>query len=236
MYNIRKRFTVLTVSFLLIVHSVPSFSIIGDGGAGWAQIPYFIRLISEQVKRYKQLKMMISTVKDQENYLKLINAGLENSIGLLNSLPVKDEKLLADLKSFQQSYDSVTKVYGQIPKSKEAVLHLLHDQTVAESIKMVNGFKRYSLEQEENSMKIAIQSRQASPKGAQRMQAETSAQILRSLSQLIRLNTQLLKLQSESLAMENKQDKDSIHEYQKLSKNFNSGFNNLNLDMTLQRY
>lgn len=220
----------------LMLMTRPAYAIFGDGGAGYAQLPYIIKILAENIKRYQQLKMMIKTAKDHESYMRLINKGLENSIGLLETLPVKDEKLLADLKTFKQSYNSVLEVYGQIPKSKEAVAQLLHDQTVAESIKMINGFKEYSKEQEENSIKIAIQSRQASPKGAQRMQAETSAQILRSLSQLIRLNTQLLKLQSEALAIENKKAKDGVSEYQSISNDFSSGFKKLNLNIDLHRY
>lgn len=229
-----KKIKVMILSLMLV--SSPVYSIFGDGGAGYAQLPYIIKILTENIKRYQQLRMMINNAKDHKNYLKLINSGLENSIGLLQTLPIKDEGLLAELKTFKQSYKSILKVYGQIPKSKESVLQLLHDQTVAESVKMISGFKDYSKKQEENSIKIAIQSRQASPKGAQRMQAETSAQILRSLSQLIRLNTQLLKLQSEALAIENKKGKDGVNEYQKISTDFARGFQNLNLDMSLHKY
>lgn len=179
---------------------------------------------------------MIDQAKGQEQYLRLIHSGLENSIGLLNSLPVKDERVLAELKSFKQSYEAILDVYGKIPKSKEAALHLLHDQTVAESIRMANSFKSYSEKQEENSIKIAIQSREASPKGAARMQAEASAQILNSLSQLIRLNTQMLKLQSEQLALQNKLGKDNVAGYQRINNDLGSGFKNFKPEMNLARF
>ena len=38
--------------------------------------------------------MLILTTKDTKDYLRAINAGIDNSIGLLDSLPIKDEKVL----------------------------------------------------------------------------------------------------------------------------------------------
>ena len=169
-----------------------SQAFLGDGGAGWANAVYLAKILEENYRRYQQLKMMIDQAKNQGEYLRLLNQGLENSIGL----PVKDERILDDLGSFQNALSTIEKIYGQIPKSAESATQILHDQTVAESLKMVNASKEYSKLQEENALKISIQTRQASPKGAARMTAETSAQILHTLNQILRINGQILKLQS----------------------------------------
>ena len=219
-----------------LIFSIRAFALLGDGGAGWAQIPYFVKILGENIKRYRQLKIMIGEAREHRQYLRVIHAGLENSIGLLDSLPIEDEKIMAELVTFKKSLDAVANVYGKIPKSKEALLHTLHDQTVAESLRMITSFKNFTRQQEENSMRISIQGRQASPKGAARMQVESSAQILKSLNQLIRLNTQMLKLQSESLAMNNKTDKDSVHRFQKIDQDLGKGFKNLKLNAKLFRY
>ena len=63
------------------------------------------------------------------------------------------------------------------------------------------------------------------------MQAETSAEILRSLSQLIRLNTQMLKLQSEQIAMTNKSAKDGVVGFQKINQDIGAGFSKFKPDM-----
>lgn len=167
------------------------------------------------------------------NFLKVLNQGIDNSIGLLESLPIKDEKILSDLKEFKSALYKVESLYGKIPKSPEEALHLLHDQTVAESLRMATSFKEYSDVQEKNSQVIASQARMASPKGAARMQAETSAEILRSLSQLIRLNTQILKLQSEQLAMSNKSSKEGVANFQKVNQDLGRGFSSFKPDMKL---
>ncbi len=181
------------------------------------------QILAQNIKHYYQFKQMIENGKDQTDFLRALNAGLENSIGLLQSLPVKDERILADLREFQSALNSVNQVYGMIPKSQEAVMQTLHDQTIAESLRMINTFKDYSDAQEQNSILIAAQSRDASPKGAARMQAEASAQILRSLSQLIRLNTQILKLQSEQFGMSNKVGKESVGNFQRVNQDLGKG-------------
>ena len=205
-------------------------------GSGWAQVTYLAKILEENIRHYYQLRMLIDTAKNQNDYLHLINAGIDNSLGLLEALPVKDEKVLADLRSFKEAMNKISNIYGLVPKSKEAAMQALHDQTIAESLRMINAFKDFSTTQEENSIRIGIDSRNASPKGAMRMQAETSAAILRSLSQLIRLNTQMLKIQSEHFGMQNKLGKDSVSSFQKVNNDFGESFSKMNLDMGLVKF
>lgn len=195
-----------------------------------------MQILAESIKQYYQLKEIIGQGKESMEYLRWLNAGIDNSIGLLESLPIKDEKILADLKEFRRATEKVESLYGKVPKSPEEALQLLQDQTVAESLRMATDFKDYSERQERNSELIAMQVRDASPKGAARMQAEVSAQILNSLAQLIRLNTQTLKLQSEQLAMNNKVSKESVANYQRVSRDFGSGFNRFKPEMGLVRF
>lgn len=199
-------------------------------------VAVLMQILQENIRHYYQLQEMIRQGRDADQYLRWINAGIDNSIGLLQVLPVRDEKILADLKEFKSAVQKIENLYGRVPQSPEAVLQSLHDQTVAESLRMANSFKEFSDSQEKNSQLIAIQARQASPKGAARMQAETSAEILRTLSQLIRLNTQTLKLQSEQIAMANKSSKESVANFQKVSVDLGSGFSKFKPDMKLVRF
>ncbi len=194
-------------------------------------VAVLMQILSENIKHYYQLKSLIDQGSDQMEYLKYLNAGIDNSIGLLESLPIKDEKILADLKDFKKAMQKVDSLYGKVPTSPEMALQALHDQTVAESLKMANSFKEYSETQEKNSELIASQARQASPRGAVRMQAETSAEILKSLAQLLRLNTQMLKLQSEQLAMTNKSSKENVANFQKVNDDLGAGFSKFKPDM-----
>jgi hypothetical protein len=201
-----------------------------------ADVGVLLQILAENIKFYYQFQEIISQAHNADDYAHLINSGIDNSMGLLSALPVKDEGIMADLSNFQNALNTIQDVYGAVPKSKEQTWQMLNDQTVAESIRMANSFKKYSDDEEENSARIAVQSRQASPKGAVRMQAETSAEILRSLSELIRLNTQMLKLQSEQLAMQNKFGKAEVANYQRVNDGISNGFKNFKLDMSLGRF
>ncbi len=229
-----KYFSKVLCSLAFLGASLVSTSAKADVFGG--DVAVLLQILEENIRHYYQLQQMIQQGRDAGNYLRMINAGLDNSIGLLQSLPIKDEKVLADLRDFRATMGKVQGLYGAVPKSPEEALQTLHDQTVAESLKMANNFKDYSETQEKNSDVIAAQSRDASPKGAARMQAETSAQILKSLAQILRLNTQMLKLQSEQLAINNKASKEGVANFQRVSRDLGSGFSNFDPEMKLTRF
>ncbi len=219
------RTKILAILLSILITSTPAFSF-SDGGAGWAQIPYLAKVLSENYKRYTQLKIMLEQAKQSDNYFRTIHQGLENITGMLDGLPVSDQGVLADLDDFNKSLKAIVHFYGRIPKSPESALHSLHDETAAESLRMVNSFKDYSESQEKNSKLLKTQSKTASPKGAARAAAVSNAMILESVNQLIRLQSQSLKMQSEQLAMLNKQDKRKIVAYQKVDKGIGNAFKN----------
>ena len=220
----RKIIIAMVLPLFLITQPVHSFW--GDGGAGWAQIPYLVKILAENYKRYQQLKHMMDQARRSDNYFRTINQGLDNVTGLLEGLPVQDQGVLRELRDFNRSLKTVADLYGQIPKSPEEALHQLHDKPVAESLQMVNSFKDFSVSQERNSDSLRVQSEVASPKGAARSAAVSNALILKSVNQLIRLQSQSLKLQSETLAMQNRQDKTSVSSYQEVDQSLGAAFKN----------
>lgn len=230
----QKKIIMLLLS--MVISSTPAYSFWGDAGAGWAQIPYLAKVLTENYKRYKQLKIMLEQAKHSDNYFRTVHQGLENVTGLMDSLPISDQGILKDLHSFSGSLKTVTRVYGRIPKSPESALHRLHDETAAESLRMVNSSKDYSKTQESNSQILKAQSQSASPKGAARATAVSNAMILESVNQLIRVQSQSLKMQSEQLAMLNRQDKHSISAYQEVDKAIGGAFKNFKRQDKLVRF
>ena len=231
-----KRIGVVFVICGSLTFSAPTYAVWGDGGAGWAQLPYIIKILMENYKRYKQLQEMMSTARNHRQWLRTIHAGITNAEGLLESLPVRDERILSQLRTFDKSLRTIEEIYGAIPKSREETIHRLHDNTVAESLRMIHDFQKYAEKQESNSIVLASNSRAASPKGAARINATTNAEILRSLSQLIRLNSQMLKLQGEQLAMSNRNGKSQVFSYQKVNNELGSGFKNFEPSMKLPSF
>ena len=83
--------------------------------------------------------------------------------GLFSSLPVEDEKILENLKTFQETIEALEELYGVIPVGPTAGMFKLHDESVAESIKLINGLKKYAKRQEENAKTVFYQAPKCKP-------------------------------------------------------------------------
>jgi len=211
------------------------------GYAQWAvidasQIAQTAKMISDNYQRYMMLVKIFKNAKAETDLIRAINQGIENTTGLLHSLPIKDEGFLAGLDSFNESYSKISEIYGAIPKSPEMLMQRLHDNTIAESLKMLTFSKKYAKAQESNAETISVQSRSASPKGAARMAAESNAQILHGISQLIRLQGQSLKMQSEEFALKNNREKLSSGNHNKINAQFAKAFKTIKVGGNLPRF
>lgn len=219
----------------IITLSSPKTYAFSDG-SGWAMYPYIVKILYEAYKRYTQLNEMIAYAKGNQDFLRILHAGIDNLDGLIATMPIQDEKLLGDLRTFKEAVNKIENLYGAVPQSKEAGIQLLHDQTVAESIKLMNESKTYAEQQEKNATKIIAESRGASPKGAARINAQVSAEILHTLNQLLKINGQMLKLQSENLAASNKSEKDSVRHFQKIHSDIGSSIQNYQANLNFPRF
>lgn len=217
MKQVRNNFYVL-IFMVCLISNKEVFA--WSDGSGWANYAYLIKIYEENIKRFIQIREMIHQAKSHDQYIRALNEGLNNAAGLAQVLPLKDDQILAQLRQFQDALKKVEEIYGIVPKGSDSELHKLHDRTIAESLKLANVLQEYSLQQEQNATAVFYQSTQASPKGAERMNAQMSAQILHSINQLIKVNGQMLKMQSESLAFANKHDKDSAAGFNKTTNDF----------------
>ena len=57
--------TIFKTIFLFLLLSNTSHAVIGDAGAGWAQVPYLYRILAENIKRHQQLRLLIRSVGKQ---------------------------------------------------------------------------------------------------------------------------------------------------------------------------
>lgn len=183
-------------------------------------------MIAYAAKQYMQLKMLYTQAKEQKDLLKAINDGINLAIGMIKTLPIKDENILGHLKDFQKAINEIEKIYGEVPPGQDANMIILHDQTIAESIKIANILKEYAESQEQNANKALDRIDSASPKGAQKIEVQTTAAILHTLNQILRVNGQMLKLQSEQLGLMNKDSKEENYHFNKVNKDLKSSFNN----------
>jgi hypothetical protein len=202
-----------------IFMTTPAHAIFGDS---FVLIPYLVKMLAEDYKRFVQLQQMIQNGQAQVDFLRFVNAGIDSITGLMATLPVKDEQLLGDLRDFQRALATVNDLYGAIPISGESRMQSIHDQTVAESFRITNSVKEYALAQEGNANRAFQLANTMSPKGAERLNAATNAQVLHTMTQLLRVNAELLKMQGEQFALANKQDKDSVAHFNKVGRDVRS--------------
>ena len=200
------------------------------------QVSYLNKILMENQLRFKQLQSIIRNAQNETDYLKWINNGVQGVTGLMQMLPIRDNRILGDIRNFREAMHLVKDIYGMVPKSKEAPVQRLHDKSVAESIKMVNTSKTYTSKQEENAVKVFHAGGQASPKGAVRMTAQTNAQILHSLNQLIKVNVQILKIISTHVAYQNKGGKQSVQNFKRVRGDMKKGLGDFKGDFKMPSF
>ena len=205
-------------------------------GSGWMRVSYLNRILIENRIRFKQLQTMIQNAQTETQYLKMIHDGVHGVTGLMQMLPVQDNKVLGEIRNFKEALRLIKNVYGMIPKSREAPLQRLHDESVAESLRMVNKSKSYAGKQEENAVKVFHAGEQASSKGAVRMTAQMNAQILHSLNQLIKVNAQILKLISGNMAYQNKEGKQGAKNFNKVKRDMKAAWVRFKGDFKMPRF
>jgi len=205
-----------------------AYAIFGADAA--IMVPYLIKLIAEAVRQYQQLKSLYETTTQYKDLLDRYHRGLEDALRLLEALPIKDENILGAIKGFREAVAKIEDVYGKIPNSPETKMLKLHDDTVAESVKLLTALKEYADKQEKNANAAMLYARDASPKGAARVTVETNAAILHTLNQLLRVNGQMLKTLSESLAFANKGGKDSVLHYNQVNRDMGKSLKDFNAD------
>lgn len=205
-------------------------------GDSFVLIPYLVKQLAQMYQQYAQLLHLVRNGQASLDYLRWINSGLDDISGIVATLPIKDERILEDIRSLQKGIKQIDDLYGRIPKSAAAPMQLLHDQTIAESFKMTNNAKEYAASQEANANQAFDLAEKMSPKGAIRLTAATEAQILHTMTQLLKVNGQLLKLQSEQFAMANMQSKDSVSHFNQVNGDVRKSLSSFSGDMNLPRF
>lgn len=221
-------------AFIIIISPSKSVALFGADAAITA--PYLIEILAQSIKQYKQMKVIYENAKHHKDLIQNINMGINEAIGLMEMIPIKDENVLGHLQSFRIAISEIESLYGKVPKGKEELLLRLHDETVAESIRVSNSLKAYSELQELNSKRIARNAHQMSPLGAARSNLEAHAAILHTLNQILKVNGQMLKLQSESLAMSNKKAKESNYHFEKVNRDLDRSFKGFKATFNTPRF
>jgi hypothetical protein len=235
----RKKILVINFIAFITLGAYSAHAFIG----GLGSVAVLGKILAEAIKQYKEMKKIVTngqdllnSSKDMKRLMDSVNSGIDNALNLLETLPIKDENILSELRNFREAYSAISDIYGRIPIGPEARMLEIHDQTIAESLKVANLLKSYAEKQEQNARFIINQSPHASPKGAARMNAQGTGAILFTLNQILRVNGQILKLQSEILGMQNKGGKEAAYHYHMVSGDIQRSLHSFDGDFSTPKF
>jgi len=166
------------------------------------------QILANAIQQLMQLRQLLSTGQDTLSLMQDVNRGLNDALGLVNSVgAARDPGLYHELLRAQDALRYVQNVYGNSVDSSELKVQQDADQTAAEAISLNNSIYGYAREIDQIGEEIKRNSNMASPKGAQKLTAQSLGVMLHVMNQSLRAQATGLKLQAQSMAIQNRKDK-----------------------------
>lgn len=178
------------------------------------------QILANAVQQLIQLRQILSTGEDNLALLQDINRGLNDVLGVANTVgQIRDTGLYGDVSSVVDGQRMLKDIYGQIPDSSESKVQDHSDQVVSEALTLNNSLYDYTKDIDAIGEEIKQASAVASPKGAQRLTVESLGIMLTVMNQSLRAQASGLKLQAQAMASQNHKDKQFAEQVRNSSKN-----------------
>ena len=166
------------------------------------------QILANAVQQLIQLRQILSTGEDNLALLQDINRGLNDILGVANTVgQIREPGLYGDVSSVIDGQRMLKEIYGQIPDSSESKVQDHSDQVVSEALTLNNSLYEYTKDIDAIGEEIKQASAVASPKGAQRLTVESLGIMLTVMNQSLRAQASGLKLQAQAMAAQNHKDK-----------------------------
>lgn len=178
------------------------------------------QILANAVQQLIQLRQILSTGEDNLALLQDINRGLNDILGVANTVgQIREPGIYGDVSSVHDGQRMLKEIYGKIPDSSEAKVQDHSDQVVSEALTLNNSLYEYTKDIDAIGEEIKQASAVASPKGAQRLTVESLGIMLTVMNQSLRAQASGLKLQAQAMAAQNHKDKQFAEQVQNSSKN-----------------
>ena len=166
------------------------------------------QILANAVQQLIQLRQILSTGEDNLALLQDINRGLNDILGVANTVgQIREPGLYGDVSSVIDGQRMLKEIYGRIPDSSESKVQDHSDQVVSEALTLNNSLYEYTKDIDAIGEEIKQASAIASPKGAQRLTVESLGIMLTVMNQSLRAQASGLKLQAQAMAAQNHKDK-----------------------------
>ena len=177
------------------------------------------QILANAVQQLIQLRQILSTGEDNLALLQDINRGLNDILGVANTVgKIREPGLYGDVSSVRDGQRMLKEIYGQIPDSSESKVQDHSDQVVSEALTLNNSLYEYTKDIDTIGEEIKQASAIASPKGAQRLTVESLGIMLTVMNQSLRAQASGLKLQAQAIAAQNHKDKQFAEQVRNTSK------------------
>jgi hypothetical protein len=194
--------------------------------------PILLKMLANSLTQLAQLYKVVETTRANVAMLREINSGLEDIRNLHQDLEATVSP--GHLKNWLEVGDSLAKlerIYGSPSSTLAGAVQKDLDLGIAEAVQGSNAAFNLSKRSDSFAKGVGQASAVASPKGAQRLTAQSLGVLIQVQSQSVRTAGEHLRLTAQALARENYHDKmdsqriaeDSLHLQQSL-KNSKTSF------------
>ncbi len=179
-------------------------------------VAVLVQILANALQQLYELQQLVENGQDTLNLLRDINNGINDSLGLIRSLPDNPNPgLYGDLSQIRDVLNRLNQSYGKAVDSPDKQVYESTDQTIAEAIKMNNELYEYTKQLDLVGEEVKQYSHRVSPGGAAKLTAQTLGVMIHVMNQQLRAQGTSMKLDAQKLAMDNKREKQSTEAYLK---------------------
>jgi hypothetical protein len=214
----------LAILFLCVF----SFSNTAKADFWGGDIPLLIEIVGNTASQLAQLRSILGTSNDTLGLLRDINQGIREAMSIMRTMNrTMNPGVLGQIQNAQEAIRAIQDIYGVIPRSPEAKVQQLNDQSVAEAITLHNQAFQYANEVDPEAERIKDYSRNVSPTGAGKLTAQSLGVLIHVSNQILRTNAAMLKILSENLALQNRKEKVNSQQFLMQYEGLSSALKNL---------
>lgn len=207
--DLLKKLGALLICLFLITNPQPAKADMFGG-----DLIYLAQILANAIEQLAKTKEMLSNSKSNLELLKEVNQGISDSLGLARTIfPDIDPGTFNDWNKVSEAMMRLQQLYGIVTPSPDQKIYSNADRSVAEAISLNNSIYTYTKEIDQIGEAIKDASHLVSPKGAQKLTAESLGVMIHVMNQGLRAQATSLKLQAQTMAAQTKKDKDSTREY-----------------------
>jgi hypothetical protein len=171
--------------------------------------PILLEILANNISQLYELYSMVQTAEANLRLMREISRGLDSALNLYQGIQTPtDPGLYRSWQNVGQALRGLQSLYGQVASSRESGVQRDIDKGVAEAISLNNKVYNFASQLDRISEQIKSHSRSVSPKGAQKLTAQSVGVMVQAQNQSLRTEASQLKLQAQALARENRRDKE----------------------------